>query len=93
MPSGGTPNDFFATPAHFGGEDLSIPVEADIVEALRTRLTITREEVFKFVDDEFKEIVETKYAFLGSPTITLQNGWDIYAQLRVALRTVYAPGA
>ena len=92
MPSGGTPNDFFATPEDFGGSDKGIRVEAEIVEGLRERLSISRDEAYKFVEDEFRVVVEQAYMEIGSPMLTVQNGWNVFSELKQKLRDIFTPG-
>ena len=92
MPSGGTPNDFFATPADFGGINMGITVDPEISEALRSQLKISRDEAYKFVSDDFRQTVETAYAEIGSPALTVETGWQIFNQLKIQLRNVYTTG-
>ena len=92
MPSGSTPNDFFATPGQWGGQDCGIPVDITVVEALRKELKMPHADVYKFVSDDFRLVAEDAYATIGSPALTVESGWAIFAQMKVALSTVYSSG-
>ncbi len=92
MPSGSTPNDFFATPVQWGGQDCGIPVDTTVVEALREQLTMCHEDVYKFVSDDFRQAAEDAYATIGSPVLTVRSGWDLFAQMKAVLSTMYSSG-
>lgn len=89
LPSGGTPMDFFVRPHRYGGERLSIPVPVDVVDELRKTLPISREEAFKWVDDEFAAAAEEVYAEIGSPERTLSTGWAVFARMTPLLHAMY----
>nr|VWP00215.1 Autophagy-related protein 9 [Ganoderma boninense] len=89
MPSGSTPNDFFATPEQWGGQDCGIPVDLTVVEALRKELKMPHEDVYKFVSDDFRQMAEDAYASIGFPPLTLRSGWAVFAQMKAVLSTVY----
>ncbi|TBU64693.1 hypothetical protein BD310DRAFT_943708 [Dichomitus squalens] len=95
MPSGSTPNDFFATPEQWGGrrdKNCGIPIDADVAEALRAQINMRHEDAYKFVDDSFRQAAENAYETIGSPALTVQNGWEVFAQMKLVLHTVYASG-
>ena len=89
MPSGTTPLNVFEVPEEYGYDDLSIKVDIDVVEHLRSTLEETREEAYRFVDDEFKAAAEEVYAELGMPPLTLEQGWQIFAAMRGPLHRMY----
>lgn len=90
MPSGGTPNDIFASPVSYGArKDLGVPVTLDVVERLRAELPITRKEAFRLVSDDFQCSANTVYAAIGKPMLTMSSGWTIFGQMKYALRTMY----
>ena len=92
MPSGSTPNDFFATPEQWGGQNCGIPIDTDIAEALRAEIGMDHEDAYKFVDNSFRHAAESAYAHIGSPTLTIQNGWGVFAKMKNVLRTMYSSG-
>ncbi len=71
MPSGTTPTDIYELPQEYGYEDMKIPVNIEVVEALRSQLSVTREEVFRFVSPEFQAAAEEVYAEIGKPELEL----------------------
>lgn len=89
MPSAAPPNDIYEDPASYNYEDLKIPVELEVVEALRAEIPMSHAEAFQFVSDEFKAAAEEAYAEIGSPKLKVGDGWTIYAQLREKLREMY----
>ena len=62
--------------------DLNIPVSRSIVEELRSEIPVERENAFRFVDDDFKARMETMYANMGRPELSLSNGWSLFRELR-----------
>ncbi|KAI0739840.1 hypothetical protein C8Q80DRAFT_1112091, partial [Daedaleopsis nitida] len=88
MPSGTTPNDIYEDPESYGYEDLGICVDVSVVEHLRSKLVVTREEAFRFVDDDFKAAAEEVYAEIGSPQLVLERGWAIFGDMRGRLHNM-----
>lgn len=70
-----------ARPHDFGGEHCGIPVSMTVLDELRDNLPISREEAFRWVDREFELAAEDVYRKVGSPTLTLQTGWDVFARM------------
>lgn len=89
MPSGGTPNDFFVRPEAYNGQRLSVPVEPEAIDELRNRLSVNREEAFRWVDDQFGALAEEVYTSIGSPSLSMQNGWLVFAQMSPQLEALY----
>ncbi|OSD03275.1 hypothetical protein PYCCODRAFT_256220 [Trametes coccinea BRFM310] len=79
MPSGGTPWDIFVDPGAYGGEDLGIKVDREIVERLRAELPISRED----------EAAECAHTVIGSPALTIENGWVVFAGMKQILCRMY----
>lgn len=88
MPSGGTPRDFSTRPEAYNGQRLSVPVDYNIVEELRAQLPVSREEAFRWVDDEFAAQADEVYANIGSPPLSLRSGWQIFSQMSPMLEEV-----
>lgn len=90
MPSGGTPNDFFSRPEDFGGARMTIPVnDPGIVPALRETLPISREDAYRWVDDEFAAAAQSVYEQLGRPVLKLETGWNIFGRMSPMLEAMY----
>lgn len=89
LPSGATPLDIYENPEAYGYEDLSIPVNSEVVNALRNQLEVTREDAFRFVDDEFKAAAEEVYGELGRPNLAIDQGWAIFSTMRDRLHAMY----
>ncbi|KAI1781874.1 hypothetical protein LXA43DRAFT_590306 [Ganoderma leucocontextum] len=93
LPSGATPLDVYENPEAYGYDDLSIPVEHEVVEGLRQQLEVTRSEAFRFVDDEFKAAAEEVYSEIGKPILAIDQGWAIFSSMRVHLHAMYESSA
>jgi hypothetical protein len=83
MPSGVSPNELWESPENYGKLrcGINIPNAEEVAEELRGELTHTREEVFKWVSDEFRQAVEAAYDSLGRPVKTMTGGWDLFSNL------------
>lgn len=89
MPSGCTPTDAFICPADYGGEALGCEISQDIIDHLRGEVSMTREEAFRWVEDEFAIAASEAYSELGLPKLTLEDGWDIFRCLALRLADMY----
>ena len=89
MPSATSPGDLYTRPEDFGGERLSVPVHRELIADLRSQLSITREEAYRWVDDEFAADAEHVYTQLGCPPLTLQTGWKVFSQMSPILVAMY----
>jgi len=60
-----------------------IPVPAEEVDRLRNTIggTEDRERRFRHITPEFEGVAEAIYGDLGSPTITMNNAWEVYEQM------------
>ncbi|KAF7373543.1 hypothetical protein MSAN_00564700 [Mycena sanguinolenta] len=79
LPSGGTPNDFYANPAAYGGTDCLIPVDEAVLDQLLQEARDAAHEHMRYVDDGFNDFAQEAYAALGKPEITLQNAWTVFS--------------
>ncbi|OBZ68444.1 hypothetical protein A0H81_11429 [Grifola frondosa] len=85
MPSGSTPTMFFTSPEMWGGKRVSVPVPKIAVNALRETLPITREEAFRFVDDEFAAFANGVFEELGKPIIDVGTAWLVFERMALIL--------
>ncbi|KAJ6503958.1 hypothetical protein C8R45DRAFT_1186099 [Mycena sanguinolenta] len=81
LPSGGTPNEFYANPAAYGGQDCLIPVDEAILDQLLQEAREGAHEHTRYVDDGFDELAQEAYTALGKPEITLQNAWIVFRDM------------
>jgi len=89
MPSGTTPMNIFTTPAKYGGARLSQPVSLECIQELRNNLSETREEAFRWVEDDFAAAAEEVYEAVGSPSLSLATGWQVFSMMSPVLETMY----
>ncbi|KAJ6449360.1 hypothetical protein C8R45DRAFT_1130932 [Mycena sanguinolenta] len=81
LPSGGTPSDFYANPAAYGGQNCLIPVEEAVLDQLLQEARAGAHEHTRYVDDGFDELAQEAYVALGKPEITLQNAWTVFQDM------------
>lgn len=84
MPSGVSPMELWLNPMEYGKIPCGIKVEnvKDIVDELRERLPRTREEVFRWVSDGFREAAEIAHMQIGSPELKLvSEGWQVFGDM------------
>jgi hypothetical protein len=89
MPSGATPMDIFTCPELYSLQRLSVPVPQAAIDALRAQKEFTREEAFRWVDDEFRVAAEQVYAEMGSPALSCSNRWRIFNDMVPRLASMY----
>jgi hypothetical protein len=89
MPSGATPQHIFTCPEAYGGERYSQPIPSEATLALRNNLEISREEAFRWVSDEFAAAAAEIYAEIGSPSLSLDSGWDVFVTMAPLLARMY----
>lgn len=89
MPSGATPQHIFTCPEAYGGERYSVPVPREVIQALRENLDVSQEEAFHWVSDEFMAAAEEVFFEIGSPTLSLDSGWDTFVKMDTALTRMY----
>ncbi|KAK7027209.1 hypothetical protein R3P38DRAFT_2527115 [Favolaschia claudopus] len=78
LPSGGTPNEFFANPGKWGGENCLVEVPAHRIDELLDEARETAREHMRYVDDEFDVLARDAYEALGKPDITLHSAWVVF---------------
>ena len=76
--SGSTPRHAFLVPAP-PAQDCKIPVDKEVVRALRSQIPVSREEAMRWVDDDFDRLATQAYEAIGSPPLNkFLNGWRIF---------------
>ncbi|KAJ7581363.1 hypothetical protein C8J56DRAFT_1057353 [Mycena floridula] len=90
LPSGVSPQVVFDFPKDHDLEDLRQPVSSVEINMLRASIPKTREEVYCWVSDEFDTVAQQVYAYLGSPEMTLNGGWDVFDAMAPLIRTIIA---
>ena len=86
LPSGGTPTLFFSAPDNYDGHPVYITVAQDTVRDLRLQLPVTRDEAFRWVEDEFQSTADTLWDRMGRPNITTSSAWDVFVQMAELLQ-------
>ncbi|KAF8508556.1 hypothetical protein JB92DRAFT_2832320 [Gautieria morchelliformis] len=87
MPSGATPRNIFTSPQAYGGEQCSIPVSQEAIDALRKNIPFNREEALNFCDEDFSAIANGVWSDLNSPPRTVSNGWEVFTKMLPLLPT------
>ena len=89
MPSGATPQHIFTCPEAYGGERYSQPVPSEATTILRNNLEISREAALRWVSDEFAAAANEVYVEIGSPSLSLDSRWDVFAMMAPLLEHMY----
>ncbi|KAJ7092528.1 hypothetical protein C8R43DRAFT_1049877 [Mycena crocata] len=88
MPSGHVPVDALEHPEIYGGINCFIKIPKETIDNLREVLTQEvgpRSDHLQWVDDEFSSLAESVHKSIGSPKITLNNSWEIFAQMSICI--------
>ncbi|KAJ6500212.1 hypothetical protein C8R47DRAFT_1317489 [Mycena vitilis] len=88
LPSGVAPLELFQHPENYGLACLSVPVEAEVVEALRDNLDCSRDEALQWVPDWFDIAAYQVYAELERPKLEASRGWEVFAQMAGLLESM-----
>ncbi|KAL0955296.1 hypothetical protein HGRIS_004185 [Hohenbuehelia grisea] len=84
MPSGHVPLDALKYPSLYGGLNCLVEVPKPIIQDLREYLTEevgSRKECLHWVTDEFEALANEVWEDMGSPRITFENSWTIFAEM------------
>ncbi|KAJ7349934.1 hypothetical protein DFH08DRAFT_807259 [Mycena albidolilacea] len=68
-------------------QNLAIPVPQEAVQELRGLIETPREEVFRWVSDEFDMLATNIYNGLGSPKLETLSDWAIFNAMAPLIRT------
>ncbi|KAJ7216710.1 hypothetical protein C8J57DRAFT_1599991 [Mycena rebaudengoi] len=86
LPSGVAPKKVYENPLNYGFKHAGKPVPREVVQELRKMLPKSREECMRWVPEEFDVQAWAVYKLLGSPTLSITNGWDIFTQMLLKLQ-------
>ncbi|KZV59392.1 hypothetical protein PENSPDRAFT_672386 [Peniophora sp. CONT] len=89
MPSGATPRDVWLSPDYCGVEHVGFPIPAEVIQAKRDALRLTREEAYCWVGEDFKKVAKAAYHAIGLPVLTISNGWSVFQRMETVLRAQY----
>ncbi|KAJ7053471.1 hypothetical protein C8F01DRAFT_1260459 [Mycena amicta] len=84
------PDEVFSRPEDFGLERCGTGIPRDVIDEMRGRLPVTREQVMRWVPDEFNEVAEVTYEEIGSPKLVHSTGWETYRAMLTIIQDVYA---
>ncbi len=90
MPSGSSPMNFFIMPGEYGGRSGAVSLESatKVISELREEIEVTKEEAFRWVDDDFALLAEETHLKLGSPPIELGTAWSVFVKMEQELTGV-----
>ncbi|KAF9444025.1 hypothetical protein P691DRAFT_678367, partial [Macrolepiota fuliginosa MF-IS2] len=91
MPSGHIPVDAVKHCSRFGGHNCLIKVSEDAILDMRIVLEDevgSRKANMEWYNEAFGEAAAEAYNAIGRPQVSLQNAWEIFLQLTVALDVV-----
>ncbi|KAJ6580815.1 hypothetical protein B0H19DRAFT_485421 [Mycena capillaripes] len=95
-PSGSCPNNMFLNPTsvRLMARDCHIKVDPQRVAELREAYggQAAREKAYRFVSEEFKFNAELIHINLGSPPLTLTNGWNVFKMMVNRVEALRAAG-
>lgn len=86
LPSGVAPRQVYENPLNYGFKHAGKPVPKEVVQELRAMLPKSREDCMRWVPEEFDVQAWAVYKSLGSPTLSITNGWDIFMQMLLNLQ-------
>lgn len=81
LPSGTTPADIFRFPENYSLGHYGVPIDRDVLQHLRESIPMSREVCFAFVDSEFDECAKEIYESIGSPSLTMSEGWTVFIKM------------
>lgn len=89
LPSGTTPRLLLGQPELYGAEQSwMIKVPKTAVDELRKTIPVSREDAFRWVDDEFAHQADAIWSALGQPAIDLGSVWQVFLLMVAELQTV-----
>ncbi|KAJ7160845.1 hypothetical protein C8R46DRAFT_1223186 [Mycena filopes] len=95
-PSGACPNNMFLNPTSVDllGQQCHITVNPDTVARLRDAYggQKARDKAYRFVSEEFQFNAELIHESLGSPELSLANGWKVFTLMVTKMEELRAAG-
>ncbi|KAJ3749794.1 hypothetical protein EV360DRAFT_56777 [Lentinula raphanica] len=87
LPSGVSPEIVYDFPQMYNFKFVDCQVAPEAVEELRKGIPVSREEVFRWVSDEFDLLATKAYEKIGSPQLDCDVGWAIFNKMICILDT------
>ncbi|KAG2140820.1 hypothetical protein BD769DRAFT_1626239 [Suillus cothurnatus] len=84
----GRPNDIFYHAKEYDSCDFSVKVDHSSLDAMRQIYTPPDHPVFLLVPQEFSQQASLFMAELGSPLVTWDNVWNVYADLLMCFQSI-----
>ncbi|KAJ3508917.1 hypothetical protein NMY22_g16464 [Coprinellus aureogranulatus] len=82
--SGSTPRHAFIAPDLSQVQDCHLKVEEVVVDALRGRIPVSRQDAMRFVDAAFDALAKEAYEAIGSPDLSdTSRIWDIFRAMLI----------
>ena len=78
-PSGMSKNIAYSMPEKWGGVDQLLPVDLDLIRAMKQELG--GDAILEFVSEEFSRTAEAAYERLGVVELTFHNIWDVFSAM------------
>lgn len=88
MPSGHVPANVFDDPAQFVGVGCKVAVPPEAVQEMRAMVVEETGPRECWVTPEFKGIADDAYAQIGSPTLTFDNAWEVFAAMSAVIHAL-----
>ncbi|KAF8512925.1 hypothetical protein JB92DRAFT_3168856 [Gautieria morchelliformis] len=73
LPTRGQIEDFYNNPEKWGGKEMLVPVDEDVIE--RLLLEHTPQRLFQFSTDEGNTLAQALFEQLGRPKVDVRNAW------------------
>lgn len=83
LPSGGRRIDFYRNPEQWGGTDLLISIDRDLVDELLDEYDLP--EYTQFGSNSMVKLCECLFDAIGSPLPLAKEGWSIWQQMTATL--------
>lgn len=79
--SGLTPRHTFTVP-DLPAQQCGIAVDRVVIDALRNQVLVSREELMRWVDEEFEVTAQSGYEIIGEPSLdNFLCGWEIFESM------------
>ncbi|KAL1684694.1 hypothetical protein GGG16DRAFT_119559 [Schizophyllum commune] len=88
-PSGRTPDYIWRYHAELGYPSVGVYVPPEVMQEMRALLPLTREEAYRWVEDDFAHNAELAYDTIGRPELIPSHGWDIFVDMLGILDDYY----
>ncbi|KAF8532126.1 hypothetical protein JB92DRAFT_3262896 [Gautieria morchelliformis] len=79
LPTGGRIEDFYNNPEKWGGKEMLVPVDEEVIE--RLLLEHTPQRLFQFGTDEGNRLAQALFEQLGCPKVDVRNAWATWRNM------------